>query len=104
LAILRSIQEKLIHFEDELPKLKDATTILELALWKMRINENSSQQKKAHRQKKIKTEGASNHRQCRVTCGADIIIRHVLPYLISTGDDDSLSYESDTYDRGSDGE
>ena len=25
--------------------------------------------------------------QCRVTCGADVIIRHVLPYLISTGDD-----------------
>jgi len=101
-AILRSIREKLVHFEDELPKLKEATTILELALWKKRINENNSQQNTVCRQKEIKVEGANPREQCRVTCGADIIIGHVLPYLISTGDDDSLSYESDTDDWGSD--
>ena len=28
-----------------------------------------------------------------------VIIGYVLPYLISTGDDDSLSYESDTNDK-----
>ena len=106
LAILQSIREKLVHFEDELPKLKDATTILELALWKVNksINENNSQQNTVCRQKEIKAEGASNREQCRVTCGADIIIGHVLPYLISTGDDDSLSYESDTDDWGSEGD
>ena len=103
-GILHRIRCTLAHFEDELPKLKEVTTILELALWKMRINENSSQQKKARRQKKIKTGGASNREQCRVTCGADVIIGHVMPYLISTGYDDSLSYESDTDDWGSDGE
>jgi len=90
-GILNGIRDKLAHFEDELPKLMDATTILELALWKMRINENSSQQKMAGRRKKIKTEGTSTRQQCRVTCGADVIIGHVLPFLISTGDDDSLS-------------
>ena len=103
-AILRSIREKLVHFEDELPKLKEATSILELALWKKRINENNSQQNTFRQQKKIKAEGESNREQCRVTCGADVIIGHVLPYLISTGDDDSLSYESATDDWGSDGE
>jgi ABC-type long-subunit fatty acid transport system fused permease/ATPase subunit len=30
--ILRAIREKLVHFEDELPKLKEAATLLELAL------------------------------------------------------------------------
>jgi hypothetical protein len=102
--ILRSIRDKLAHLEDELPKLKEATTILDLALWKMNICDTRHQLKLFCRQKEIKVEGASSRQQCRVTCGADVIIGHVLPYLISTGDDDSLSYESATDDWGSDGE
>jgi hypothetical protein len=90
-VIMSSICYKLVHFEDELPKLKDATTILELALWKNRINENNSQHTTIGRRKKIKTGNASIRRQCRVTCGADVVIGHVLPYLISTGNDESLS-------------
>ena len=103
--IMHRIREKLAHFEDELPKLKEITTILELALWKKRINDTNHKQNSAHYQKKIKTEGASPRQQCRVTCGADVIIGHVLPYLIFTGDDDEyLSNESDTDDWSSDGE
>jgi hypothetical protein len=103
--ILHSIRNKLIHFEDELSKLKEITTILELALWKKRINDTNHKQNSARCQKKIKTEGASPRQQCRVTCGADVIIGHMLPYLISTGDDDeSLSNESDTDDWSSNGE
>jgi hypothetical protein len=89
-VLLISIRLKLSRFEDELPKLKDATTILELALWKNRITENNCQHTTIDRRKKIKTGDASIRRQCRVTCGADVIIGHVLPYLISTGDDESL--------------
>jgi len=41
LYIISRIREKVAHFEDELPKLKDIMTILlELALWKLRMNEN----------------------------------------------------------------
>ena len=58
-------------------------------LWKNRINEN--QHTTINRRKKIKTGDASIRWQCRVTCGADVIIGHVLPYLISTGNDESLS-------------
>jgi hypothetical protein len=76
--ILRSIRNKLIHFEDELPKLKEVTSILELVLWKMKIIENSSL---APRWKKIKSKRTSKQ-QCRVTCGADIVIQHVLPFLL----------------------
>jgi hypothetical protein len=85
--ILHIIRLTLAHFEDELPKLKEATTVLELALWKMNIYDTSHQQKTTRDQKKLKVEGASPRQQCRVTCGADVIIGHVLPYLISTGDD-----------------
>ena len=76
--MLHGIQEKLVHFEDELPKLKEATTILELALWKKRINENSSQQKTARCWKRIK-----KRQQCCVTYCADVILGHVLPFLIT---------------------
>jgi len=37
---------------------------------------------------RIKLEEASVRQQCRVTCGADVVIRHVLPYLISVVDDE----------------
>jgi hypothetical protein len=37
-VILRRIKAKAAHFEDEYPKLKEITLILELALWKMRLN------------------------------------------------------------------
>jgi hypothetical protein len=83
------IQAKIAQYEDSLSKLKDATTILELALFKLRINENNIRPEDAtHCQKKIKSDEASIRQQCRITCGADVVIRHVLPYLISVVDEE----------------
>jgi hypothetical protein len=82
-VILREIQDKLAHFDGELPKLKEATSTLELALWKMKINKNGHNYKNQTRHQKIKTDDSSIQSQSRVTCGADVIIRHVLPFLIS---------------------
>jgi hypothetical protein len=45
-----------LYFEDELPKLKEAATILELALWKLRMNENCFQHNTIPYQKKIKAD------------------------------------------------
>jgi hypothetical protein len=81
--ILRRIRVKLVFFEDELPKLKEVTTILEIALWKMTVNERSHQDMATQRQKKIKTDESSSRQHCRVTCGADVVIGHVLPFLIA---------------------
>jgi len=164
--ILCRIRAQIAHFEDELPRLKDATTILEVALWKMKIilkentelagrtiptqmpksptqtyeyevatrakgaaevyvllecNQSSlsihvgvsddmraakynaeeatdetlltqvnreivrmkeEEEKAAESQK----SEASVRQQCRVACGADVVIGHVLPYLISVVD------------------
>jgi hypothetical protein len=93
--ILREIQAKVAHFEDKYPKLKEITTILELALWKLRMNENIPQEEVCR--KKMKTNESSIGQQCRITCGADVIIRHVLPYLIDVADEESDS-ESDAND------
>jgi hypothetical protein len=81
--ILYEIREKLAHFEAEYPKLKENTTILEFALWKMKIYDNSLAENTTRHQKKIKTEESDIRSQCRLTCGADVVIGHVLPFLIT---------------------
>ena len=81
---LHLIKEKLAHLEDKFLNLKEITTIMELVLWTMRMNENSYQIKKEN-------DESSLRRQCRITCGADVIIRHILPYLITVGDEESDS-------------
>ena len=80
-AILHRIQDQFTHFEDEYLKLKEITTILELALWKMKMNEKSHLATQS--QKRIKTGESSTQQQCRVMCGADVVIGHVLPFLIT---------------------
>jgi hypothetical protein len=85
---IRRIQANDTHFEDEYPKLKEITTILELALWKMSMNV-----KMAQHQKKMRTDESSMGGQCRITSGADVVIRHVLPYLITVADEE---FESDS--------
>jgi hypothetical protein len=84
LVILRSTRIKLAHFEAELPKLKEATTILELALWKVRmaVNNNIHQGRTNCRQKKVRVDESSTRQHCRVTCGANVVIGHVLPFLL----------------------
>jgi hypothetical protein len=85
-GIIQRIRAKITHFEAEYPKLKKITTILELALWKLRMNENIPQEEVTHCQEKMKTDETEIRRQCRITCGADVIIGHVIPFLISTED------------------
>ena len=54
---------------------KEGTSVLELALWKTKIDEV--------RNKRARVSGDISYReQSRINCGADIIIRNVLPYLI----------------------
>ena len=83
-ATLREIRAKLDHFDAEFPKLKETTTILELALWRMMMNEKSTPENATRCQKKIKIDESNIRQQCRVTCGADVVIRHVLRFLINT--------------------
>jgi hypothetical protein len=99
--ILHRIREKLDQFEDKLLKLKEVTSILEIVLWTMRLNEKGSQDMATQSQKKIKTDESSIRQQCRITCGADVIIGHVLPFLISVADDESDSYAESSSDEES---
>ena len=82
-SILREIQDKLAHFDGELHRLKEMTSILELALWKMNINDNILAENTTRHQKIMKKDESSIRQQCRVTCGADVVIGHVLQFLVT---------------------
>jgi hypothetical protein len=72
--------------------------MLELALWNLSMNENIPLEEVSHCQNKIKTDELNIRRQCHYTCGADVVIQHVLLCLIITvADEESDSYaESDS--------
>ena len=79
-AFLDTIRSKLTEYEAEYSKLKEATTILELALWKIKMNDHIQGGKR--RNKMVKIAEADRRKQCRISCGADIVIPHVLLYLV----------------------
>ena len=81
------IRIKLAVYTVEYRKLKDYSAILELALWKHRIGQMIPATKISSaawdRKKKSNTyESVKYRKQCRVTCGADSVIDHVLSYLV----------------------
>jgi hypothetical protein len=65
---------KLVYYESEYEKLKESTTLLELALWKMNIDASSTDSGVAME--------VDNRLQCRISCGAEYVIENVLPYLL----------------------
>ena len=56
-------------------------TLLELALWKAKLDEKEENASEEGRTKKAKLDGESVRKEKRVTCGADTVIRNVLPFL-----------------------
>lgn len=56
--------------------------MLELALWKAKMNEESKPINCGGRNKKVKIDELDFRSQCRISCGADSIIENVLPYLL----------------------
>ena len=72
---------KLARYEARYEELKEATTLIELVLWKNKINEVRSTRDVESR-KKMKLD----REQFRINCGADIIIAHVLHYLVQAAD------------------
>jgi hypothetical protein len=48
------------------------TSLLELAIWKMKINDGGNDQ----------MDQSEFRLQCRISCGADYVIENVFPYLL----------------------
>ena len=76
-----SLLDKMDHYKAEHNRyVKEGITLLELALWKAKLGgkEDNCGEGKA---KKAKVDAESYRRNKRITCGADIVIKNVLPFL-----------------------
>jgi hypothetical protein len=64
--------------------LKEATTILELALWKAKLRQKNEEEDSlvTTKAKRAKIDVESARQERRVTFGADVIIKNVLPFLV----------------------
>ena len=80
---IRSVIDRMDHYKAEHNRLvKEHMTLLELAVWKAKLDEkedNSTQ--KVHTTKRAKIDEENAREEKRITSGADIIIKNVLPFL-----------------------
>jgi len=81
---LQSVHSRIEHYKTEHIKvLKEATVLLELALWKAKLdddNEGGNDSLEAPT-KKVKVDVGRARDERRVTSGANIVIKNVLPFL-----------------------
>eukprot|EP00984_Skeletonema_dohrnii_P013486 scaffold5588_cov78-Skeletonema_dohrnii-CCMP3373.AAC.3 len=76
-----SVIDKMDHYKAEHHRyVKKALTLLELALWKAKLAEKDENSAEG-RTKKAKLDSESVRKEKRVTCGADTVIKNVLPFL-----------------------
>jgi len=76
-----SVIDKMNHYKAEHYRyVKEGVTLLELALWKAKLGEKEDNCEEG-RTKKAKVDVESARRERRVICGADIVIKNVLPFL-----------------------
>ena len=80
------VLERMEHYKSEhYALLKEDMTQLELSLWKASLHEEEEEEKEQEQEeqpaKKAKLDTAASRHEARVTCGANIIIPHVLSFL-----------------------
>eukprot|EP00984_Skeletonema_dohrnii_P034478 scaffold33569_cov84-Skeletonema_dohrnii-CCMP3373.AAC.12 len=79
---IRSAIRRIDHYKSEHKTLlKEATTLLELALWKAKIDEKEKDSVGDVITKKAKIDIQSKRSERRITSGANIVIKNVLPFL-----------------------
>eukprot|EP00984_Skeletonema_dohrnii_P013283 scaffold5477_cov75-Skeletonema_dohrnii-CCMP3373.AAC.4 len=77
---MESVIDKMDHYKAEHHiYVKENVTLLELALWKAKLDEKEENAER--KTKKVKLDAESARKEKRVTCGADTVIRNVLPFL-----------------------
>ena len=86
---IESVLRRMEHYKAEhRVLLKEAMVLLELALWKAKLDEqelllvvDDDDSLEAKTLQLIINEYESARGECRVTCGADVVIKNVLPFL-----------------------
>jgi hypothetical protein len=73
----------LAYYESESQRLKESTSLLELAMWKMKLDAGMDQGELiGGGNMKTKMDTSDFRQLCRISCGADYVVANVLPYLI----------------------
>jgi hypothetical protein len=79
---IRSVINRIEHYKAEhYALLKEDMTQLELAVWKAKLDEKEEDDWMTVRAKKTKIDVGIMRKEKRITCGSDIIISNVLPFL-----------------------
>ena len=91
---IRSVLRRLDHYKTEHHKLlKEATTLLELALWKAKLDENDGGNLANEGLRMTRSHRKRAREEICVTSGADVVIKNVLPFLqLLEKEDDSIIY------------
>ena len=75
------IIDKMDHYKAEhYGHVQEGITLLELALWKAKLGEKEDSSVEGPT-KKAKVDSESVRKERRITCGADTVIKNVLPFL-----------------------
>ena len=78
---MESLLDKVDNYKAEHYRyVKEGITLLELALWKARLDEKEDDCEEG-KTKKAKIDAESYRKNKRITCGADMVIKNVLPFL-----------------------
>ena len=76
-----SVIDKMDHYKENHRRyVKEGITLLELALWKAKLGEKEESSVEG-KTKKAKIDAESARKGKRITCGADMVIKNVLPFL-----------------------
>ena len=89
--------EKLEYYESEYQKLKEMTSLLELALWKAKMDDSRLDhgETTGGGNKKMKIDQSDFRLHCRINCGANHVVENVLPYLLPLDFMDNVDEELD---------
>ena len=76
-----SVMDKMDHYKAEhFRYVKEGITLLELALWKAKLDEKEEYAADG-RAKKARIDTNDARKDKRMICGADMVINNVLPFL-----------------------
>ena len=78
------VMDKMDHYKAEHRSyVKEGIALLELALWKAKLGEKDEKGDRSvgRQTKKAKVDSESARKERRITCGAEIVIKNVLPFL-----------------------
>ena len=79
---VRTVTSRLNHYKaDHRALLKEATTLLELAVWKANLDDNEERQLESDGVRTTRGRRKRARIEIGITSGASIVIKNVLPFL-----------------------